>query len=385
MSYSSRALLTVIATCALLPGAARQLHGQQTVTVPVGDRILSGAAPQVFAVGRADGASWEMFSRIAGLEFDAQGNLYVLDAGNHRVVVFDRNGRFQREFGRRGEGPGEFRRPSSITITSAGEVVVNDVGNRAVVIFGPNGEFRRQVSLAEIVDPPYRVYPGPDGRIVALSQGREHPEGRFARVYILPARTGAAHVEIARQPLPAALEPRMRNNELAGIRFRRTPVYSPEAYMAAMSNGTAILQTDTDYALKILDHTGRHVRTLKRALPAMPVTDEIREAFKRNWARVRVESGASAELPYDPSFAEFMSQVTGLRADRSGRVWVRRRAPDGDESGPIDIVTVAGVYAGTVRNLPLPAAFGPDAMMAFVSTDELGVERVVVRRHPTAW
>ena len=38
----------------------------------------------------------------------SSGNIFVLDAGNQRVVVFDSNGDFHHSFGRAGQGPGEF-------------------------------------------------------------------------------------------------------------------------------------------------------------------------------------------------------------------------------------------------------------------------------------
>ena len=86
--------------------------------------------------------------------------------------------------------------------------------------------------------------------------------------------------------------------------------------VAVSSDGTAVLQSDAAYQLQVLDQTGAVVRTLSRPLPPQQVTPAIREAWLQDWSRERVSIGASAELPYDPPFAEVMSQVTGLRADR---------------------------------------------------------------------
>jgi hypothetical protein len=46
--------------------------------------------------------------RPNSVDIDEQGNIFVLDAGNQRVVVFNARGEFVREFGRSGQGPGEF-------------------------------------------------------------------------------------------------------------------------------------------------------------------------------------------------------------------------------------------------------------------------------------
>ncbi|MCH8286426.1 6-bladed beta-propeller [candidate division KSB1 bacterium] len=55
---------------------------------------------------------------------DADGNLYVLDAGNFRVQKFDKTGEFVRSFGGQGQGPGEFEDGNSIDINSNGNLTI---------------------------------------------------------------------------------------------------------------------------------------------------------------------------------------------------------------------------------------------------------------------
>jgi hypothetical protein len=73
-----------------------------------------------------DGAGPEsLFHNAKDLAVDSSGNIYVLDAGNRRVQVFDRNGKFLRTLGGRGQGPGEFQEPNVMGV-SDGFVVVSD-------------------------------------------------------------------------------------------------------------------------------------------------------------------------------------------------------------------------------------------------------------------
>src|SRR5688500_17233578 len=74
--------------------AAAPANAQQRLTLPTRDVMLQGTPAPVFSVGRAEGAEWEMFSRVAAIAFDAADNLYVVDGDNYRVVVFDARGRF---------------------------------------------------------------------------------------------------------------------------------------------------------------------------------------------------------------------------------------------------------------------------------------------------
>ncbi len=46
--------------------------------------------------------------QVRGVAVDQEGNMYVSDGGNARVVVFDAAGRLVRTFGQKGSGPGEF-------------------------------------------------------------------------------------------------------------------------------------------------------------------------------------------------------------------------------------------------------------------------------------
>src|SRR6187551_3395842 len=49
------------------------------------------------------------FTTIAGLGFDAEGRIWVLDRQTQELRVFGRNGEFVRNIGQRGSGPGEFQ------------------------------------------------------------------------------------------------------------------------------------------------------------------------------------------------------------------------------------------------------------------------------------
>jgi DNA-binding beta-propeller fold protein YncE len=70
------------------------------------------------------------------------GDLYVSDGyGNNRIVVFDKNGKFIRAWGKLGQGPGEFSQPHSIVLDSKGRVYVADRNNARIQIFDAKGKF----------------------------------------------------------------------------------------------------------------------------------------------------------------------------------------------------------------------------------------------------
>jgi sugar lactone lactonase YvrE len=91
------------------------------------------------------------FNEPWGLAVDAEGNIYVADTWNHRIQKFDSSFRFQKawggpflEVGEREPEPLEFFGPRSIAIDAEGDLWVVDTGNKRVVKFSPDGDFLAQ-------------------------------------------------------------------------------------------------------------------------------------------------------------------------------------------------------------------------------------------------
>ncbi len=84
-----------------------------------------------------------------GIAADKDGNLYVLDAGNHRVQVFDKDHNFIRTFGNHGQGPGEFMLPTHIEIDLEGNVTVFDNGNSRFEKFTSGGDYISSIRNTE--------------------------------------------------------------------------------------------------------------------------------------------------------------------------------------------------------------------------------------------
>jgi DNA-binding beta-propeller fold protein YncE len=77
----------------------------------------------------------------AGIEFDREDNIYVVDSRNDRVQKFTGAGEFLAAWGSSGDGYGEFNRPWGITIDGNGDVYVADWGNSRVRKFSPDGAY----------------------------------------------------------------------------------------------------------------------------------------------------------------------------------------------------------------------------------------------------
>jgi len=105
----------------------------------------------------------------------ADGSFYVADGyGNSRVAKFSPEGKFLLEWGRKGDGPGEFKTVHSVLIGPDGRIYVADRGNSRIQIFQPDGTFVARWKSPEL-GRPWAMAAGPDGNLYVVDGGDFHP------------------------------------------------------------------------------------------------------------------------------------------------------------------------------------------------------------------
>ena len=93
-----------------------------------------------------------VFGRQADIAFLPDGSFYVADGyWKTRVVKFSAEGEYLMEWGRPGDGPGEFNLLHSIALDDDGRVYVADRRNSRVQVFTGDGEFIEE--WPDIFDP----------------------------------------------------------------------------------------------------------------------------------------------------------------------------------------------------------------------------------------
>jgi hypothetical protein len=112
-----------------------------------------GAAPAEGRGGRGRsglpgaGAQSDVFQRPTDVSWDSAGNIYVADGlENARVAKFDKDGRFVKSWGSRGQEPGQFNMVHGIAVDSQDNVYVADTGNKRIQVFDREGTFKTQVT-----------------------------------------------------------------------------------------------------------------------------------------------------------------------------------------------------------------------------------------------
>ena len=81
--------------------------------------------------GEGDGEFKEPWS----LSFNNVGHLMVCDSENHRIQLFEPDGKFLAKFGTKGKGQGEFKKPIKAAVLRDGKIIVSDFHNHTIQVF----------------------------------------------------------------------------------------------------------------------------------------------------------------------------------------------------------------------------------------------------------
>lgn len=324
-------MLASVPACALESG---DLPVDRRVDRPAEDRPLEFRFEDLYRLGTLAGEAWEQFGDVLEVGFDGAGNLYVLDRQAERVVVAGPAGEFVREFGRRGEGPGEFEEVHGLAVMRDGRAVVSDSRRFVFHIFRADGRTS-------------------DG----AAQGN--------RMQILFA---LAYPVLA----PG---------------FHRA--FRPDFHWGVLPDGSVAFSDSSTYTVKIAVADSGVGRVLERPVFPQPVTDGLMRAERRR----RLDELHAAAEPGDDltderermenlEFHPVVPVIRGLATTWDGHIWVLRRGEEPLSDGPIDVLTADGRYLGSypAGETVMPDAFGPDGLVAFIEKDELDVETVVVKR-----
>jgi len=379
------------------------LGAQELIELPADDRHIEADFEEVFRVGTMTGEPWENFTTIVGLGFDAGGNLYVFDgvlrAGmpaeipmptSLRVLVFDPAGGFLREFGRMGEGPGEFNWPWGYVVMEDGTTVVGESRQAAWQLFDPVGNFVRMVRKPEDLQVLTHIQRDPRGGHLLTLRSARNTRGRTSQPILRMSLAGdVAELEtIAEGWLPESGV--LDAARTMGFGSMSMPaIFQPELLYGMLPDGTVVFSDSSTYKLKLAppDGAGRVGRVVTRPINPQPVTAAMQEAWHEQQAAelLRAQRAGWTTLgSFDVSFYPELSVIRALAATWDGRIWVQRRDGFPDANGAIDVLSPRGEYAGTFSagTIAFPDAFGPDGLVAFIERDEMDVESVVVRRLP---
>jgi len=140
----------------------------------IGSHLVTKFDPEgkvLLTLGQKDrpGDGPDQFNKPTDVAVAASGEIYVSDGyGNSRVVKFSKEGKYLKEWGKKGTGEGEFNLPHVVFLDTGGRVHVGDRENNRVQIFDPDGKFLGQW---KDTGAPFGLFLTPGGRAL-IADGR---------------------------------------------------------------------------------------------------------------------------------------------------------------------------------------------------------------------
>ena len=178
-----------------LGGVTSEQHRVRVFNAATGEHITD--------IGKRGSGPGE-FNLPRDIAIGLQGRLYVVDGGNFRVVMFDKDGNFLKSFGSVGKQYGQFARPKEVAVDREGNVYVVDAAFGNFQIFNAEGELLLFVGQRSERDGPARymlpsgIAVDEDGRVYVVDQW-------FRKIDIYrPVALKPGSGQLARRPAPAA-------------------------------------------------------------------------------------------------------------------------------------------------------------------------------------
>lgn len=369
-------------------------------------------------IGVIDGAEEYQFFRVTGVAVDANGRIFVADAGDHAVRIYESDGTFVRGFGRAGQGPGEFTRPSGLFLRHDTVHLSNRGGGSYTSAFFDTtgallGTFPVLLPNGSMVSP---IGATPAGWLVSddslFSRQRRERAGDVIRNPRTIARIAAADLSAATASRAAADSLLVPVTMYLGGRIfyslgseggseqfplGNPPFFEPTPSRAVDGRGFVHVARGWPYVVDTYDTEGALVRRMTRAHDSISVDDAlVGEVMRR--ARVHYDTltevrGASMRT-YETRAGYprigYVPVTSTIHASADGWLWIRR--PD-LEPDPVALAFATGLPPrpsywdvfdpdGALRHtVQLPARFVlravTDESIVGVMRDGLDVQYVV--------
>ena len=317
-----------VAAC-LAPMAFAMVGCSTDRSVPIGDLVVErDTIADTIVVRNISGARWgndarlveelridgdaASFGQVSLLDVDLEGRIYLYDGMLRALHVYSGDGKFLRQLGRVGDGPGEFRNVLGLAVLADGRVAVRDAAR--VLVFTADGDAADAwtVGAGVMLPAPDALVADAKGGVFTVVPGGVGTQGA-ARVF----RQKYAHIDSygvlsdeIEQPIEPDLPPPL------------TP-FSVRMLSTLSRDGAVVSAVSDRYEIQ-LSVTGIGNRRIVRVgeVPLTLVDGELKahrvfmeEIASRNPGEPRVEVPRVKPL------------LRSLRMTRDGDLWVQRHAP----------------------------------------------------------
>ena len=256
----------------------------------------------------------DIFNWIDRIVVAQDDSLYALDGEKCSVYHFDKNGVFLGKFGKKGEGPGDFKRPSDLYCDAKGNIYVLD--ETRISVFNAAGENNRQIKLQKSGDE-FSVVP--DGGFIV--SGTDYSEKNSEYVVEKYDERFNKYKELFRV---FAKKNTQRQVGKKRITYHLDHVYQPQIAFDKTISGCCIFGHTLEYALNIVDKSGKVNKIIKKEEKPAAISEREKSKIYDRFAS-RMEKSWSKEILREalqfPAHRPFFNRII---VDDQGRIFVFR-------------------------------------------------------------
>ena len=326
-------------------------------------------------IGVLEGDEEYQLFQVGGALLLDDGRIVVANGGTGELRYYDRDGRFLKAAGRKGEGPGEFENMGS-PILVGDSIYVWDFRLRRMSVLDLEGEFGRSFRVQAELSVPVGTFSDGSALFTAglsFSPSEIAAVVRDTALYAQVSREGEVLDSIGRFP---SIEFYMLGTDQ---RAAATSLPFGRRTYAAVHGQTAYLGSSDNYEILRYTADGRLAGIVRVAHEHLPVTQEDIELEKAdrlgdsdaNWRRTLERMFAEMPIP------STMPAFDGLETDALGNLWVREAVRPGAPDAVWTLFDAQGRIMGTALT---PAdlsvvEIGADYLLG-MWRDDLDVEHV---------
>jgi hypothetical protein len=258
-----------------------------------------------------------MFVRVTDVDVGKEGKIYVLDAGNYRLQIFDSEGRFLKSVGRMGQGPGEFGGlPFGFSLKND-RIYIREY--RKMNIFDSGGDFVRSYPLDT-----YVVEFAVDGEECLIGYADISQRDTAVRGIIRMNLEGKTVQTIAEY---TDLGIKIVVAENMTYTLSPNHSYTPRLNFAPLGENTFIYGYASEYLLKVIDRDGNPLLLFDKQEPPQAISQKEKEYFieraseslERN--RIKLPRSKIQETLY---FGKHRAYYDEVISDNLQRIFIRR-------------------------------------------------------------
>lgn len=315
------------------------------------------------AIGDVDDENY-FFYKVGNLSVDDDGNIYVRDGGNRRVLEYDKSGRYVRTIGRQGQGPGEYMYPSRIFLDDVGNPCVHD--SRSLVYYNRDGNFRKKILIKGFYS---RLLPGPQGTFLGTTQPSAQTEGGAKTSIIQIGENGEPLRTIAEYPISYS-----ENQKAVVLHW-----YTHRAEFSRRDKVSFYYGFSRDYKIHVADSEGNTIFIFAKTEEPKAVSTEEKELTRKDgfWAAIGTNQPEKAIVFPDHRrfFDRFMSDDMGrLYVIRSRSILERE-----EKARWVDVFSKEGIYLYRMNWPFIPALIKKGYLYEVRESEDIG--DVTVMRH----